>query len=471
MKKIHYLSLVLLVALSGCAKFTDVDPKGKNLLGTVTQLDQVLDHEFFGLDVSGTASFIMLINDGGYPRNMPNLINSPVKTLESVLLTWDEQADRAALTSSDGMYAYCYSIIGKVANPVLLMADAASGDRDMANRLKAEAYVLRAYFHYLAVNFFAKAYNPATAATDGGVPYVKEHDLLTVPSAKYTVQEVYDFILEDLQAAFDLNSLPDKPINPCRVGKAFAHAVQAKVLVSMHRFDDAKTAAGNSLAIQNAVEDHRDNIVVIDTDPDTGEPVKTDFSRPLIQSPEDLFYSDGSFGLYITLSPELSEAFEPGHIFYNSVAKRNEDVELYYGLPGIDLLSTRVAYLNSIGLSTVDMLLTLAECKIRSGEVDDAMEILNDLRAKRVDPYTPVTVANAAEAFAVLKNIARTETWYGIKHFISLKRWNTEEAYKETIRKTLLGVDYELRPDSPLWVFPFPRNATGYNPNLTQNYE
>ena len=49
-------------------------------------------------------------------------------------------------------------------------------------------------------------------------------------------------------------------------------------------------------------------------------------------------------------------------------------------------------------------------------------------------------------------------------------RWNTEDAYKETLRKNLLGQEFELRPDSPLWIFPFPQNATNYNPNLTQNY-
>jgi hypothetical protein len=191
-----------------------------------------------------------------------------------------------------------------------------------------------------------------------------------------------------------------------------------------------------------------------------------------MQSPEDLFYVGSGLVGFFAFSLELSEAFEPGHIFYNSVGKLNDYVEEDFGLSDIDELFSEYTYLNSVGLSTVDMFLTLAECKIRSGEVDDAMEILNDdLRAKRVDPYTPVTVANAAEAFAVLKNITRTETWYGPRHFISLKRWNTEDAYKETIRKTLVGVDYELRPESPLWIFPFPQNATGNNPNLTQNYE
>jgi hypothetical protein len=471
MRKILYC-LSLLVVLSGCAKFTDIDPKGKNLLGTVTDLDQLLNYEYAGGTALQASYASVLINDC-YPEypltdNVPNLISSPVKTLNSVLLTWDEETDRAALTPFDRMYEYCYSIIGKVANPVLLMADAASGDRDLANRLKAEAYVLRAHFHYLSVNFFAKAYNPATAATDGGVPYVKEHDLLSVPSRKYTVQEVYDFILDDLKAALDLNSLPDKPVNQMRVGKAFAYAVEAKARMSMHDFAGAEEAANKALAIQNTVDDHRDHVQP-GVDPLTGQSGMF-FARQEMQDQEDLFYAGAEYLLLNALTPGFSAAFEPGHIFYNTIGKANAYAPVFYGLPDIDVLLAASVYLNAGGLSTVDMLLTVAECKIRSGAVGDAMTILNDLRAKRVDPYSPVATTNAADAFALLKKITRTETWYGPKHYISLKRWNTEDAYKETIRKTLLGVDYELLPGSPLWVFPFPRNATGYNENLTQNY-
>lgn len=459
MRKKIIQGIILALLTTACGKFTDVDPKGQNLLGKVSDLDQLLNFQFAG----GNAELEMnnatvLINDLYIRgRNVPNFVNDTVKTLIPVLLKWDETGDRAKLTLSDVQYEYFYSIIGKVANPVLLMADAASGDRATATRFKAEAYVLRAYFHYLAVNFFAKAYNPATAATDGGVPYVKEHDLLSVPNHKYTVQEVYDFILEDLQAAHDLNVLPDRPVNPMRVGKAFAHAVEAKARMSMHDFPGAEAAANAALTIRNTVEDHHDNLVA------------GTFTRLEMESPEDYFYG-GSVQLALTaLTPELSATFEPGSIFYNKIAKVNAYGPAFYGLP-IDVLLANTAFLNPGGLSTVDMYLILAECKIRSNDVSGAMTVLNDLRAKRVDPYAPLAAANVTEAFAILKRVSRAEGWFGPRNFINLKRWNTEDDYKATIRKTLLGVDYELRPDSPLWIFPFPANATAYNPNLTQNY-
>ncbi|MDR2131497.1 MAG: RagB/SusD family nutrient uptake outer membrane protein, partial [Odoribacteraceae bacterium] len=173
MKKIYYIACALLALLTGCDKFTDIDPKGKNLLGKVTDLDQLLNYRYTG-NFSFEMNEISVLMNNTYPfmMNVPNTITAPAKTIYSIALTWDEQSDRAELTLADGTYDLFYSIIGKVANPVLLMADAAEGDRTMAMRLKAEAHVLRAYFHYMLVNFYAKAYHPATAATDGGIPYV-----------------------------------------------------------------------------------------------------------------------------------------------------------------------------------------------------------------------------------------------------------------------------------------------------------
>jgi hypothetical protein len=112
---------------------------------------------------------------------------------------------------------------------------------------------------------------------------------------------------------------------------------------------------------------------------------------------------------------------------------------------------------------------------IRTGAVDkisEAVDILNYIRTNRIlsAEYTPVSAANATETFALLKKVSRTEGWFGCRNYINLKRWNTEDAYKETLRKTLLDVDYELAPDSPLWIFPFPQNAAAFNPNLTKNY-
>lgn len=463
---IYAVTLSLAVVLAGCGEFTDVKPKGRNILDRVDHLDMLLNYDF-----SQTPMEMMYLVNDFLPQleNIPNLIANhtaptPVKTVNSILATWDETGDRASLTVSDGIYEGIYKVIGTVANPVLNYADKASGDRAKADRLKAEAYVLRAYFHYLAVNTYAKAYNPATAATDPGVPYLfYEADVLNHTLRKSTVQQVYDYILDDLKAALDLNSLPDIPAT-MRVGKAFAYAVQAKALMSTRDYTGAYAAAEKSLAINNTVHDHR---------PDAAAGL---FNRPEFASSEDLFNSWSQL-LPNAFTSEMATGFEPGSILINYYPSDRRLIGMqlfamyYYGVPVDVWYGQNVAY-SSLGLTTVDMYLTKAECRIREGKLSDAMDLINHIRERRTIPaqYVPKTAATAAEAMTILKQVSRCENFFTTKNFINIKRWNTEDAYKETLTKALLGKTYTLKPDSPLWIFPFPQSATSFNPELTQNY-
>ncbi|MBD0293699.1 MAG: RagB/SusD family nutrient uptake outer membrane protein, partial [Flavisolibacter sp.] len=64
---------------------------------------------------------------------------------------------------------------------------------------KGEALVARAYAHFMLVNFFAKFYDAATAASDPGIPYVTEvENVVFKQYDRKTVAYVYDMIEKDL---------------------------------------------------------------------------------------------------------------------------------------------------------------------------------------------------------------------------------------------------------------------------------
>ncbi|GHT60722.1 hypothetical protein AGMMS50239_10200 [Bacteroidia bacterium] len=480
-KKIIYrIVLALAVMLAGCSEFTEIEPKGKNILNRVSDLDLLLNFDFsmngsisiYDSSVKTTAEGAFRFNDVNllvndiypYATNVINLISAPSKTLEAVLVTSDESADRTMLTPTDIKYEKYYFIITNVANIVISNADQASGDREKARQLKAEAYILRAYLHYLLVNFYAKGYDPATAETDPGVPYVKEDNRIGEPNKKSTVAEVYAHILADIDEALQLKSLPQTPVNKMRVGNAFAYAVKAKALLSMHKYPEALQAAEASLAINSETLDHREFA-----------PIGTKaLARPALTCPEDLFYAtyNGPPVLQGASLEILNDYYEPGNIF-NAIAPFHPAGASVTGINGVKLLMTATYNINNGGLSTVDMYLTKAECLIRAHQVKEAIDIINFIRERRIQPdvYAPLPAAvSESEAMASLKKLSRIECLFTCKNYLNIKRWNTEEAYKETISRTINGVTYTLRPESPLWIFPFPQNATNYNPNMTQNY-
>ena len=411
--------------------------------------------------------------------NIPDLINQSPRTLRSIYVSWDETSDRVSLTTSDEIYTALYQIIGQVANPVLLNIDDAEGDREKANRLKAEALVLRGWCHYLLVNIYAKAYDPTTAATDPGIVYAIETDAVEVPNEKLTVAQVYANILADVNAALELGSLTSTPAK-MRIGLAFAYAVKAKVLMSMHDYDGALEAATQSLGVKNTIDDYN-NLVTPDATYGTGI---NEFTHPYLELDEELFDTPALF-FYEAFTDDLWNAFEEGHVVkeYALTDSRLYGMNLFgssfYGLD-IPMLISMKMYYNPIGLTTVDMYLTQAECYIRGNNLTEAMNILNNIRQHRIitSQYAEITASSTEEAISILKNIYRTENYATIKNFIDMKRWNTDAAFQATLYKSITYTasgatttfTAELTPDSPLWILPFPQNATNYNPNLTQNY-
>lgn len=507
------LSFLPLLLFVSCSDFTDITPKGQSILNKVEELELLLNDEYSQLQ-SWEAMY--LVNDNIPTQNIVELITrheGGMPSVESVLLTWDETVDRTSITQDPQQYLYggFYGIIGRIANPIIANVDNATGSEAKAAQIKAEAYVLRAYFHYLAVNFYAKAYNPATAATDGGVPYMFEDFPINELATKKTVQEVYDYILSDLDAAFALNALPDTPAK-MRVGKAFAYAVKAKVLMSKTDYAGADAAAAASLAINDKLLDHRNDRLAIPMPP---------FDIPFFERPqfndEELFYQMSSFTMRYIFSPDLLASFSPNDILLKHGELENNVATFLTGgvLMNQGGNTTSVAgvqawfhyvmagdykiFYSINSLTTVDMYLTRAECLLRTGDTNiaAAMAILEKLRERRIVPaaYAPLQVNSKAEGIAALKRVARVENFATSKNFLDLKRWNaTETEWQTTLTKTLtlapqgfmprggnpmngwdpippvLTKSYTLRPESPLWIFPFPQAATNFNPNLTQNY-
>jgi hypothetical protein len=467
--KRKYFTLIILLSLfilSACSKYTDFTPKGKNLLNNVVDLDRLLNYQYTGTGFNFMKQYV-LINDM-YPAltNMPNLINGNVKDMNYTLTTYSNSIDRAALTATDGPYEGLYSIINNVSNIVLIKADAAIGDRVLAQRLKAEAYVIRAYMHYLLVNIYAKAYDSATAAKDGGIPYVKDINLEEV-NVKRTVQEVYSNLLSDIDAAFALNALPDYPINSMRVGKGFAYAVKARILLSMRNYPAAQAAAEASLSFNSTLEDHRP---FLKPPAGLGLPV----SRNGVAAPDNLFFAYLGKIYPYTYIPSLEilkNYYEQGNILKDSTNVYDYVLgSALSGVAGVAMFATPNYQQNAGGMTASDTYLIKAECLIRSGKISEGMDIINEIRKRRIYPYTPLTAFSDIQAMGFLQRTTRIEFLFTWRNFVDIKRWNAEGKYAQIIVRTINGVRYELTPNSPLWIFPFPKSGTDFNSTLTQNY-
>ncbi len=451
---LYFFSFLLFCS---CDDYLDITPKGQTLLDNLDDLELLATGNYSQSCWSYNNEEILVNDAYGTARSFMTAVATP-NTLTHALLTYDESVDRVALSESDQKYTRNYSSIAAL-NEVIAQAPNVSGDNARKAYLVAIAKVKRAYFHYLIMLEFCKQYDTATAATEGGIPYVTDIKPAE-ENQKLTLAETYEHLLADCSDDV-LADLYDEPVNIELPGKAFGYAVRAKILLQMKNYSEALKYANLSLQYNSSIED-RTPAVVAGT-----------FSRTP-QAEQNLFYCEGmssGAGSYY-ISHETAQLFEDGDILrdYTDLWEKR----IASGVTdSLWCWAAGSAYrYNTGGITTEQMYYVAAECNIRTGDIQKGMNLINQVRQYRVAPgkYAPLTASTEAEAMAVLQRCKRIECLFTYNTFADMKRWNTESAYAATVTRNLEGNSYSLSPTSDLWVSPFPQDATTYNSSLTQNY-
>lgn len=550
-------------SLTACDNQLDITPKGQSTLSTVTDLEMLFNTSYnMGLPC---ADLGIICNESlGMGDNVPTLLKAK-NTLAYAMLAYDETVDRANLTLQDERYENGYKYINNM-NTIIAKMPEASGDEAKKKALIAEAHVMRAYFHWLIVNIFAKQYDEATAAKEGGIPYVTDIDVTTVKE-KLTLAQVYENILNDCSDEY-INALPVKSDDVLRADQAWGNAVRAKVLMQMKRYKDAIPYAEKALEINGNIDD-RSSVVAM-----------KDWYMPK-QSPSNYIYFGTMAAPFAeVISMETVMLFEQGDYVkdyafsfgmdpsegggwdddddedwgdddedwgddesWMSAAKRKSmysslmgrasamklaskradewddddeegdwddgeedwgdgeedwgdgDEDWYFapnsanpawnqlfgmmlaGVVGSAQYYGVAAYANTYGITSDRMYYTLAECYIRTGRINEGLALVNKVRKYRIHPdqYVEFSADNEADAMALMQNAKWIECLSTYENFFDCKRWNTEPEYQRVITRTIMDLEgnmemYSIKPDSKLWVAPFPLSATRKNPTLSQNY-
>lgn len=467
MKK-TYISILLsmLVILSSCDNKLDITPRGFSTLNTVDDLSAVLNREWRIFD--SDFNHEMLTGNIFSYYATPEEVFAVKNTFDYAFIFGDDSVDRVALCEYDERYEEIYENIMHC-NIVACKMPETEGDEYKKARFIAQARVLRAWFHFIVVNFWAAQYDEATAASTGGIAYVDNINFGD-EKAKLSVAEVYDRILGDCSDEIIANLETTPTDDPFRFEADFGYAVRARVLFQMKRYEEAAKYARKALEINPTIED-RSTIL----DKGTWE---STFSAPnhymFILSN---FITNQSELAWKTLTPEFLSLYEQGD--YVRYYSREEDWEDYddilVGTKGSMIYSPQGApRINVWGLRAEQMYYVLAESLIRTGHIDEGLDNVDKVRRYRIHPssFKPFkgTVSSEKDAMALLCKAKTVECLLTIENFLDYKRRNSEPAYATDIVHHIddLG-DFTIKPNSKLWIYPFPMNAVNYNPSLTQN--
>ena len=152
---------MLMLLLSACESKLDIVPKGKVTLATVDELELLLNQEYSLPMVPGEDLGLVCGETVGMFDQI-SAVMSQTNTSKYAYMAFDESVDRATLATEDIRYNALYKYINYM-NVIITTIDDATGDARIKPQIKAEARVMRAYLHWLAVGIHAKQYDASTA--------------------------------------------------------------------------------------------------------------------------------------------------------------------------------------------------------------------------------------------------------------------------------------------------------------------
>lgn len=375
------LSIMALGIFSACSDdFLDVIPKGSIIAEKTSDYNLLLNNLSL-LNISGQNIIFKMSPEvcGVEPFYSSNSFQGMnAFRWEDEIYQPDDDMDEI---SNFMTQVYTYN---KVINEVL---DSQGDSEELKKSLRAEALAGRAWNYFMLINFFGAPYNPATASNEPGYPIIERADVTQSEFTRASVQEVYDFILNDLQEA--VQHLPPTT-HRLRMSQGAALGLLGKTQVFMGNYQEAVINLEN--AISSLIDSPIPNgLYNYNNDLKPGRPLAIGLFGPAlrtapnnIEAPyaKQLFNPNGFTGSEVLLSPEYSALYESHDLRLFAFFSNAPFNAAPFGIPGV--YRRRGSLASAFGVSMPDTYLLLAEAKARTGDLAGAVEVLEFLRKHRM---------------------------------------------------------------------------------------
>jgi len=324
------------------------------------------------------------------------------------------------------------------------------GKSTQGNFLKGEALFLRGWMFFTLAQLYCKHYDMSDAGNDLGLVIRLDSDS-KINSARSTLKETYDQLLEDLTNAVDL--LPEQSQYITRPFKSVAQAALARVYLSMGNYEMAEKMADAVLSKNNTLLDFNTLNA------------NATFPITLENNTELLYYGvSSSTGVFIAnaethVNPEVLKLYESGDlrnkVFFETAGVWKRFKGFYNGRNG-DVTAV---------IALDEVYLIKAECAARRNDLEQGLVHLNHLRKNRYSLNTPyeLSAVNAKELLInVVQERRRQLIGRGLRWF-DLRRLNIYPEFAQTLRRSIVQngvlVDDTLEPNDLRYVRLIPRLA------------
>lgn len=423
--------------LTGCDSFLDVQPVGKVIPTTVAEFRSLITEAYVTVpDDRGLASF----------RSDEVLMDATMSPndLGSYLDIWrwnDDAPDPNTATFRWRQFYHVLFIANYVIESESKMTEGTTAD---IRQLVGEAYMLRAYMHFILANLHAPAYTACDPATTKAVPLKLDSDVENV-LPRNTLGEVYSSIVGDIDSAEDylnVNSW-DAGLN-YRFTTLSADALRARVLLYMGDWKGAREAADRVMA------------------------VKSDLSDINSELPNQYNSIESIVALEQVFSSQYARTIKVNRDFYRKYTSSDLRRRKYYEQITTSniILSKGGSNTYSCSFRTGEMYLNAAEAAWHLNDFDGARKYLAEIQKMRYtnggESQIKATEALSGDALLdeILEERARELAFEGHRWF-DLRRNGMPK-----LERSFRNETYTLEQGDPRYTIRIPNEAITANPGL-----
>lgn len=449
---ISLLSIILLVLFVGCNKFLEEkSDKELSVPTTIEDFQAILNNiNFLNLNyitAGEVSSDNYYLNDADF--------NALAYESDKRLYTWQGDYVTGTLGSGGDEWYNCYKSIF-VCNSVLKGLEENKLTGTAADIVKGQALVFRAARYLDGVQVWAPAYSSHTAGKDLGMVLRLLPDA-SIPSKRSTVQQTYDLIIKDLTNAVSL--LPDHRPSVTLPGKSAAYGLLARAYLFMGDYKKALQAAESALEGTTAVVIDFNNL---DSNADFPIPAIKEASQETILWTA-MFYANQLGQSVARIAPSLYNMYDDDDLRRVIYFDVNADGSHFFK-------GTHIGYFGFMNSLTVtELLLTVAECSARTGNLTKAAEALNRLLFKRwkKGSFTPYDFSSKEAALQVILEERRKELVFRGLRWPDIKRLN-RDGYNITLTRNVNGNTFTLPPNDLRYAIAIPEEVIETS-GITQN--
>lgn len=316
---------------------------------------------------------------------------------------------------------------------------------DLAKQIKGTALFYRANAYYNLSSLYLEGPNLESKDLTSEIP-IRRNTSITLNPELGGTEEIKAVIRGDLEDADKL--MVGDPEYLTRPSLKAVKALKARVYLSWGKYDEALIASSEAMGLGLELEDYSTY------DPSITYPIK-EFNKETIW-----FARSGS-----TFSSQSGfQVDEDLYALYDTSDLRRE---LFFITRPAGYVNFRGSYTGTLthftGLASDEVYLIYSECLVRAGELELAEQILNELLSKRyIEDFMPVELVNENQALKIVLEERRKELPFRGLRWTDLRRLNSEDRFKETLKRTYEAQEYNLLPESEQYVLPIPAREMSF---------